>query len=250
MAWILFHPPDEEVGTELSPPLNASPESLYSDDYIFFYLSDGQKRNVVGDDWPYWTPPIELNVETDYTWYCEHYNVDDELQSTSPTWSFTTAPAAGLPGKPTNPSPIDTGTNITLDESPLSWDASDPAADTYEVYFRIQGAAWGNPVGESQAEIEWAVTAGLLGYTTTYEWRVDATNIVGTTTGNTWSFGSITFDQLRVSYVLISGGSGAGPYDDPAGTEGTDWAWTGENNMLTVKRLVVAAESKIWYEDI
>jgi len=154
-----------------------------------------------------------------------------------------------LPGKPTNPSPSHTGSDITLDETPLSWDASDPAADTYEVYFRIQGDSWVR-VGDAQAAVNWAIAFGTLGYETTYEWRIDATNIYGTTTGDTWNFGSINYDQIRVSYRLISGGNGAGPYDNPPGTQGTDWEYTGLNFMTTIRRLVVAANSTIFYEQI
>ena len=154
-----------------------------------------------------------------------------------------------IPGKPTNPSPADTVSSITLDESPLSWDASDPAADTYEVYFRESGDDW-ELVGVAQAGVEWTIDFGTLAYETTYEWRIDATNDTGTTTGDTWTFDTIDFDQLRISYRLISGGSGSGPYDSPPGTQGTDWEYTGENNMLTVKKLVVAANNKIWHEDI
>ena len=154
------------------------------------------------------------------------------------------------PGKPALVSPTPTGVaNITLDETPLEWGASDPAADTYEVYFREQGDSW-SLVGIAQAGISWAISFGTLVYGTTYEWRIDATNTFGTTTGNTWSFTTIDFDQLRISYRLIRGGSGAGPYDSPPGTKGTDWEFTGENNMISVKRLVVAANNKIWYEDI
>ena len=159
-----------------------------------------------------------------------------------------------VPGKPTNPSPTNAASSITLDETPLSWDASDPAADTYEVYFREQGDSWVQ-VGSAQAGVSWTIDFGTLAYGTTYEWRIDATNDTGTTTGDTWTFDTIDFDQIRVSYRLISGGNGYGPYDfdaggNPQGTEGTDWAWTGENTMLTVKRLVAAANSKIWYESI
>jgi len=154
-----------------------------------------------------------------------------------------------LPGKPTNPSPTDTASSITLDETPLSWDASNPAADTYEVYFRKSGDAWGL-VGVAQAGVSWAVSFGTLAYGTTYEWRIDATNDAGPTTGDTWSFDTISFDQPRISYRLISGGNGRGPYDSPPGVQGTDWEYTGENNMLTVRKLVVAANDKIWHESI
>ena len=157
-----------------------------------------------------------------------------------------------LPGAPTNPSPTDTDTDITLDETPLSWDAStNETADTYEVYFRESGDDW-ELVGVAQVGVEWTIDFGILAYETTYEWRIDATNIYGTTTGDTWTFDTIDFDQIRVSYRLLPGGAGAGhgPYDDPPGVEGTDWAWTGENTMLTVRRLVVAIDNKIWVEDL
>lgn len=85
---------------------------------------------------------------------------------------------------------------------------------------------------------------------TTFEWRVDATNAVGTTTGDTWEFTTQALKIPKVSYALISGGSGAGPYDYPPGEEGTDWNWTGGNTMLVVRRLVAAANNKIWVEDI
>jgi hypothetical protein len=153
-----------------------------------------------------------------------------------------------LPGKPTTPSPTDAASSITLDETPLSW-VSGGDTDTYEVYFREQGDDWVQ-VGEAQAGVEWTIDFGTLAYGITYEWRIDATNVYGTTTGDTWSFDTINYDQIRVSYRLISGGSGQGPYDDPAGVRGTDWEYTGESNMMTVKKLVAAANSKIWYESI
>jgi len=170
--------------------------------------------------------------------------------NTTNDMDFRTYGAADAPGKPTNPSPTDALTDITLDETPLSWDASvDGTADTYEVYFRKSGDAW-VLVGEAQAGVDWAIVFGTLDYETTYEWRIDATNIYGTTIGDTWSFGSISYDQIQVSHRLIWGGSGSGPYDDPPGTQGTDWEYTGLNNMITIRRLVVAANSKIWYESI
>lgn len=164
--------------------------------------------------------------------------------------NFRTYGETPAPGKPTIVSPTPTGvTGITLDETPLEWAAGDPAGDTYEIYFRESGDAW-TLVGEAQAGVTWAIVFGTLAYGTTYEWRIDATNAYDTTTGDTWSFGSIDYDQLRISYRLINGGSGAGPYDDPPGTQGTDWEYTGLNNMISIKRLVVAANSKIWYEQI
>lgn len=169
-------------------------------------------------------------------------------ESTIADANFRTYGETPVPGKPTTPSPGHAGTGITLDETPLGW-VSGGNTDTYEIYWRIQGDSW-VLVGVAQAGLSWVIDFGTIAYGTTYEWRVDATNVHGTTTGDTWSFGSIDYDQLRISYRLISGGSGSGPYDSPPGVQGTDWEYTGLNNMITVHRLVVAANSKIWFESI
>jgi hypothetical protein len=184
----------------------------------------------------YFNPTDDLAVNTEYSWYLkvQDWSAPFDWYQSVETWSFDTNI---LPGKPTNPSPADDATDITLDETSLSWDASDPAADTYEIYFRIQGDDWGL-VGEAQAGVEWAISFGTLNYGTTYEWRVDATNAYGTTTGDTWTFGSIVFDPpLPTGITLDAEG-------EPAGTP------TGENNMYTIKRLIIAANNKIFYEDV
>lgn len=83
---------------------------------------------------------------------------------------------------------------------------------------------------------------------TTFVWRVDTTNSFGATTGIEWEFTTPPFKQPKVSYVLIAGGRG--PYDYPPGEEGVDWSWTGENNMVSIRKLVVAAKNTIYVEDI
>ena len=163
--------------------------------------------------------------------------------TTGDTWNFDPRPVAA-----TTPSPTDSATDITLDETPLSW-VDGGNADTYEIYYRAQGDSW-VLVGVSQAGITWAIPFGNIAYGITYEWRIDATNQFGLTTGTTWSFDAVVFDQIRISYRLISGGNGNGPYDSTPGVQGTDWEYTGESNTITVKRLVAAANSTIWYESI
>lgn len=157
---------------------------------------------------------------------------------------FETYDNLTVPGKPTNPSPGDAASSITLDESPLSWDASvGDAADTYEVYFREQGDSW-NLIGTAQAGVSFTIDFGTLAYNITYEWRIDATNEAGTTTGDTWSFDTITFNTILPGASGGSGGGGGG------GGSGEESSPNGENNMITLRRLVAAAANKIWYEDI
>ena len=84
---------------------------------------------------------------------------------------------------------------------------------------------------------------GSGAYSTTYYWRVDAVNEFGVTQGDTWNFTTITFNPpLPPGLSLDSGGGNEG-----TGITGTP---TGENNIITIKRLVVAAANTIWYENI
>lgn len=157
--------------------------------------------------------------------------------TTGNTWNFDARPVKAI-----TPSPTDAASDITLDESPLSW-VDGGNTDTYEIYFREQGEDW-DLIGAAQVGVEYVLDFGYIDYEKTYEWRVDATNEFGTTTGDTWSFDSIVFDPILPGASGGSGGGGGG------GGSGEESSPTGENNMITLRRLVAAANSKIWYEDI
>jgi len=103
-------------------------------------------------------------------------------------------------------------------------------AETYNVYFGTPGNLV--QIAEEQAGLSIVVPYNLE-YNTVYNWRVDATNEYGTTTGDTWSFTVLVLSPPTIS----TGVGGAGDF-------------TGENNMLTVNRLISAANNKIWYEDL
>ena len=128
----------------------------------------------------------------------------------------------GPPEKVTTPSPGDSGTSITLDESQLTWsEESQGEADTYDVYFGESGSEV--IVSSEQDGLTWDIPFPTLGYGVTYGWRIDTTNEFGTTTGDTWTFTTISF---------------APPVS------------SGANTMQVIKRLVAAAANKFWYEDI
>jgi hypothetical protein len=160
----------------------------------------------------------------------------------------------GAPEKAITPAPANAATDVTLDQATLTWEDGGNT-DTYNVYYGDTSGALGSAISSAQAGTSLTVTGITLGspydYVATRYWRIDSTNAAGTTTGDEWSFTTINFDQLRVTYKLISGGSGNGPYDTPTpGVEGTDFQYTGENNMITVRRLVAAANNKIWIEGL
>jgi hypothetical protein len=90
-------------------------------------------------------------------------------------------------------------------------------AETYDVYL---GTAPGSlvSIAEDLYSLSFAVPGTPLTYDTTYYWRVDATNEVGTTTGDVWSFTTLEFSP-------------------PAG-------------HATTKRLIAVARDRFWYEDV
>jgi len=174
-------------------------------------------------------------------------------------WNFDARPA-----KATTPFPTDAMTTMTLDWSNFSWDEATTAL-TYDVY---AGTETGEEVWDSNMTLivkdgelhtlsqAYMLTVmnvvypntGVAVHNYTYYWKVNTKNAFGVTEGDFWSFTTIPFDYPAVSYILLGGGSG--PYDIPPGVEGIDFRYAGENNMITVRRLIAAANNKIWIEDL
>jgi len=111
-------------------------------------------------------------------------------------------------------------------------------AETYNVYFDDGSGMM--LVAAELAITELTITFGPFDYATDYSWRVDATNGAGTTTGDTWTFKSLEFNPpLPTGVTMVDGTLESGTVGMP----------TGENNMMTIKRLMAAAQNKIWFED-
>ncbi len=144
----------------------------------------------------------------------------------SPTYSFTTVSDNGNgndpPGKVTNPSPSHTATGVTLDEPELSW-TTGADTDTFNIYFGESGSVVLVASGQDVLDENWAIDFGTLGYGIPYEWRVDSINEFGTTTGDTWTFTTLTFAPPVAS---------------------------GSNTMKVIKRLIAVARNKFWYENV
>jgi len=184
--------------------------------------------------------------------------------ATSPTETYEITGKNGLkgvrsylealspPSKPTTPSPANVADDVVLDQETITWEDGG-GATSYDVWYGENEAGL-TKVSAGQEETSFTISGIDYGspfdYVVSRTWRIDAINAAGTTTGYIWTFTTIVFDPPQVTYVLIDGGNERGPYDDPPGVEGTDWRWTGESNMITVRRLVAAAYNKIWYEDI
>lgn len=109
-------------------------------------------------------------------------------------------------------------------------------ANTYSIYFGLPGDLV--LISEDQEGLSVTVLS-VLEYNTLYNWRVDTDTGSETITGDVWSFTALLFAPPFPSGVTLDYG------EDPPVPTGTP---TGVNNMATLKRLVVASNSKIWYE--
>lgn len=147
----------------------------------------------------------------------------------------------GLPGKPTNPSPADTETGITLHNTTGTWE-SGGSTDSYNIYYGTL-SGFLVLVEEGVTDLSLVLVDGNFSvYGKISYWRVDAVNTNGTTVGDEWYFTTMNFGPpLPTGVTLDHSGGGGGV---PTGTA------TGLNNMITIKKLIVAANNKIWCEDV
>ena len=97
------------------------------------------------------------------------------------SFSFPGCGAPQAPGPATNPVPADTATDIGIDDD-LNWTAGS-GTDSHDIYFGTSAtpAIQVNQAGNS-------FDPGTLASSTTYYWRIDEVNSVGTTEGTVWSF--------------------------------------------------------------
>ena len=171
-----------------------------------------------------------------------YWRVDaiNEIDTTIGTvWSFDPRPA-----KATTPVPADGAIDQRLNLAQLAWTAA-TEAETYDVYFDTESLV--DRVSAAQTGVSFAELGQPFVYDTSYIWRIDSINAFGTTTGDEWTFTTISFDPPIPTWKLVPGHT-LGPLTD--GVPGVDFVWNGTNNMVTTKRLVVAANNTLWYEDI
>ena len=106
-------------------------------------------------------------------------------------------------------------------------------AETYDIYFGPTGDL--SLISFDQSELSVEVPYALE-YNTEYSWRVDATEGGDTTTGDVWSFTALLYVPPLPTGITLDGDG------NPTGTP------TGLNNMVTLKRLVVASNNSVFYE--
>lgn len=174
--------------------------------------------------------------------------------TTGDEWDFDSRPA-----KASVPSPTNTATGTVLGLT-TTWTGSD-IADTFDTYANIGAGLAIQSDGLESAT--WTPTPTIFDYITEYTWRVDSTNAFGTTTGDEWTFTTLRFDPPSQTHFYSTTGQyyqllvqDDGTYGDPPGTgvENTDYVFLAAgyeyNAVATTRRLVAAAENRIWFEGI
>jgi len=144
-----------------------------------------------------------------------------------------------LPGKPITPYPADEASNVTLDDTTATW-VSGGNTDSYSIYYGTL-SGFLVLVEEEVTDLFLDLVVGNFSvYGRISYWRVDAVNTNGTTAGDEWYFTTMLFDPVLPTGITLDHSGGAGGV--PTGTA------TGENNMITVRRLIAVARNKIFYE--
>jgi hypothetical protein len=143
------------------------------------------------------SPPLVANVTTGsyqpvlqpYTTY--YWRIDERNAAgvrPGQRWSFSTgAPADALPGEPSNPSPADFASSVSLTPT-LSWTAG-ANSSSQDVYF---GTDPGGNLPFAGNQTNSAYQPGNLSPSTTYYWRIVARNAAGVRQGPLWRFTTLS----------------------------------------------------------
>lgn len=128
-----------------------------------------------------YTPP-SLAEGTTYYWRIDARN--EYGTTTGSVWSFTTASTPMPPPKANSPIPASGSADISLNPA-LSWSGSQ-SATAYAVYLGTSQTLDASAYQATQSATSF--NASSLAANTTYYWRIDSINSIGTTTGDVWSF--------------------------------------------------------------
>ena len=202
----------------------------------YFSIQDYINRGIDPED-----PTVYLDMDTEYEWRIDSFT-SEEVEATGDTWSYTTrAQRTVVLSSPTNGV-----TDQLLPPFDLVWEIDGIGAqygsgldqDFLFIYLRKDDANFtednlvGNWVQAFYNDSSRVIRLSYQAYGATYYWQVQAANTAADLADSeVWSFTLLDFLPPAVSTHAVSGNI------------------TGANNMLTVRRLIAAANNKIWYEE-
>ncbi|MHC4740104.1 MAG: right-handed parallel beta-helix repeat-containing protein, partial [Planctomycetota bacterium] len=172
--------------------------------------------------------PGTMANDTTYYWRIDEVNAQGT--TTGNVWSFTTEAVPSPPGQASSPGPADSATDVSINAD-LSWTAGS-GATSHDVYFGTSspGTFQGNQTATT-------FDPGTMANDTTYYWRIDAVNTAGTTTGNVWSFTTVTGggETIKINFQLLGADIPTGyepDYGDAYGDRGNglSYGWDVTND--------------------
>jgi len=194
---------------------------------------------------PYTTEEDEEGVmhayigENEINWNTVIYWEIDAINNVGTTegdiWNFD-----ARPGAVTTPTPSHEATNITLNKT-LTWEAPGGVIDSYDLYLGTESGSLILVNDNIDPDYPY-IYAKFDYYNLIYYWLLDAVNDFGIARSTEFYFTTIKYDPPLPTGVTLSYEG-----DDDGIPTGTP---TGENNMVTLRKLVVAARDRIWYEDV
>jgi hypothetical protein len=123
---------------------------------------------------------------------------------TNPGKTTVTSAITVPPTKATGPNPSNGAGGVSI-VTDLSWTAG-AAATSHDVYFGTDSTPDSTEFKGNQTATTF--DPGTLAYTTTYYWRIDEKNSIGTTTGDVWSFttaAEVTANFRKGPYLIYPG---------------------------------------------
>lgn len=152
----------------------------------------------------------QCGITGGFMWIYDEFDGTPDVAGYASAINDALAPI-GVPGIANNPNPTNNASNISISSS-LSWSAG-TSATSHSIYLSTDSTINADDLQTTQSNTSFSPTN--LQPSTTYFWRIDEINSVGTTQGNVWSF--TTSDNTTIDHT------------DPVGT-GTITARASINN--------------------
>ncbi len=185
------------VSTEIPPSssftINWNDNAGNETNYVLERSLNGTDFTVLSALGPNVTTYNEVNLvpNTQYFYRVKAINATESSVYTQVV-SVTTPPIPSAPAKVTNPTPVNTVSNVELTNGNLTlkWNGSSNTT-AYSVYFGTNASNL-NKLADVPYSASPSYQVTGLNSAVNYYWRVDAVNAKGTATGDVWSFSGLT----------------------------------------------------------